>query len=40
MCSMTDFTSNSEEFSSGGVNIGSMMKIFGNNFLISVNMRD
>ena len=37
---MTDSTSNSEEFSSGRVDIGSMMNSFGNNFLTSVNIRD
>jgi len=37
---MTDSTSNSEEFSFSGVNIGSMMNSFGDNFLTTVNIRD
>ena len=40
MCNITDFTSDSKEFSFSGVDIGSMMNSFGDNFLTSVNMRD
>ena len=40
MYSMTDFISDSKEFSFSGVNIGSIMSSFGDNFLTSVNMRD
>jgi len=37
---MTDFISGSKEFSFSGVNIGSIINSFGDNFLISANMRD
>jgi len=37
---MTDSTSDSEEFSFSGVDIGSMINNFGDNFSTSVNMRD
>jgi len=40
MYSMTDFISDSKEFSFSEVNISSMMNSFGDNFLTSVNMRD
>ena len=37
---MTDSIFNSKEFNFSGVNIGSMMNSFGNDFLASENMRD
>ena len=40
MYSITDSTSDSKEFSFSGVDVGNIINSFGNNFLISVNMRD
>ena len=40
MYSVTDSISNSKEFSFSGVDIGSMMNSFGNDFLTSENIRD
>ena len=40
MYSITDSISDSKEFSFSGVDVGNIINSFGNNFLISVNIRD